>query len=123
MKRKTTTTLWGIFLIALGIAITGNLVGFWSLDLFRGWWTLLIIVPSVISMIERGFHTINIFGFIIGVLLLLSARDYIRIESWGKLLFPIILILLGVAIITKNNRDCADRRGPNDPDQTNHPTE
>ena len=44
--------IWGIAIIALGVIFGGNAIGLFNFNVFfDGWWTLFIIVPSVISLI------------------------------------------------------------------------
>lgn len=43
--------LWGIVLILLGIAIGLNALNIVSINFFfRGWWTLIIIIPCLIDL-------------------------------------------------------------------------
>ena len=45
--------LWGIFFEALGVVIGLNALNITSIDLlFKGWWTLFIIIPSVIGLFD-----------------------------------------------------------------------
>lgn len=56
MKKKLTNILWGLFFIIIGVGFAGNALGIWDFNLFfPGWWTLLIIIPCFISMIQSGF--------------------------------------------------------------------
>ena len=44
--------IWGIAIIALGVILGGNALGWFSIDIFfDGWWTLFIIVPSAIKLV------------------------------------------------------------------------
>lgn len=92
--------IWGLLFIFIGIVVLLNSLGVMTINLFfDGWWTLFIIVPSVIGLINDDDKTGNIIGLIIGILLLLSARD---ILDWGlllKLIVPLILITIGLSII------------------------
>ncbi len=42
---------------------------------FKGWWTLIIIIPCVVSIIRRGAGSGRIIGLVIGVILLLGSWD------------------------------------------------
>ena len=47
--------LWGIVLIALGIAIGLNALDIVSINFFfAGWWTLLIIIPCLIDLFNSN---------------------------------------------------------------------
>jgi predicted membrane protein len=99
MKNKLTNTLWGLFFIAVGVGIAGNVLDLWNFELFfDGWWTLFIIIPCFISMISSGFGVGSTMGFIIGVLLLMSYWVDFDFNVW-KLIVPAILILIGLRIM------------------------
>ena len=110
MRNKLGTTLWGILLVLAGIGFAGNALGFWRFELFfDGWWTLFIIVPCIISIIQNGFNAANTIGIVVGVLLFLSAQNIINRGLMGKLMFPIILVAIGLSILFRgkfrNNTD------------------
>lgn len=108
MGNRASTALWGVVFILLGILFGGNAFDIWDVNLFfNGWWTLFIIVPSVLGLFQKGFKSGSLIGLIIGVLLLLSAQDIITWAMMGKLFIPIMFILIGFSIIfgSKSNRD------------------
>ncbi len=97
MKEKTVI---GLLIIAMGVIILGNNLFVWNFNLFfEGWWTLIIIIPSVIRLF-KGKVQEAIFGIVVGIFLLLATRDVI---SW-TLFAPIIIILIGVSILFSSNR-------------------
>ena len=104
MKSKFANILWGIIFITVGTFYAGNTFHLWYFKLFfDGWWTLFIIIPCLISIVENGFNTGNIVGLTIGVLLLLSAQGIINSTIVAKLIFPTILILIGIKIIFRDS--------------------
>lgn len=108
MRNKLGTVLWGLALIAVGIGLAGNVFGIWNFELFfDGWWTLFIIVPCVISMIQTGFNTGNVAGVLVGLVLLLSCQGVVDGDKMWKLIVPVILIVLGVKIIFKRPKQPA----------------
>lgn len=92
MRKKLTNSLWGLFFIIVGVGFAGNVLFDWNFELFfPGWWTLLIIVPCFISMVQSGFGVGSTVGFIIGIMLLLSY--YINFDfNIMQLIIPAILI-------------------------------
>ncbi len=103
MKYKVGNTLWGILFIAIGIGFAGNVFHWWDFTLFfDGWWTLFIIIPCLISMVQSGVSTGNAIGLVIGVLLLLSAQNLLGGISIGQLILPLLLVAIGVAILFHN---------------------
>lgn len=99
MRGKLSNVLWGVFFILIGVGIAGNVMDIWNFNLFfHGWWTLLVIVPFFISMIQTRFSTVSIIGFIIGVLLFLNYQVDFNFNIW-KLIVPAVLIIIGIRIM------------------------
>lgn len=97
--------LWGIVLVLLGIIWGLNATGITNIDIFfDGWWTLFIIVPAFINLIDS--KETDKWGsslwLIIGILLLLACRDIINLDLVWKLAVPIIIVLFGLSLIFKN---------------------
>lgn len=102
MKNKE-NIVWGILLIVLGIILGLNAMGITDINIFfRGWWTLFIILPSACGIIKNPRKIGNYIWLIIGVLILLNIREVIQLEIISKLIFPIILVLIGLGIILKD---------------------
>ncbi len=109
MRNKLSNVLWGLFFVIIGVGIAGNVMDLWNFHLFfDGWWTLLIIIPCFIGMIQSGFGTGSTIGFIVGVLLLLGYQVNLRFSVW-ELVVPAILVFIGIRIIFQG----AFRRKPN----------
>jgi predicted membrane protein len=103
MRAKFSNLLWGLFFVIIGLGFAGSAFGLWEFQLFfTGWWTLFIIVPCGISLIQNGFRVWPTAGLILGILLLASSRGYIDASVIGKLIVPVIFILIGLSIIFKN---------------------
>ncbi len=102
----------GVVLIALGVIFALNSTGVTNIDVFfDGWWTLFIIVPCVVGLFKDESKTGSIIGILIGVALLLSCQGVIMWETFGKLIVPAILVIIGVNIIFKDaiNHDVSDK--------------
>ncbi|MFA9378078.1 MAG: LiaF domain-containing protein [Lachnotalea sp.] len=103
MRNRVGNVLWGLAFIIVGIGFAGNIMWGWNFELFfEGWWTLFIIVPCAISLIQRGPRLGNLIGIAIGVLLLLSERY--DIDYFGDLIVPAIFIIIGVSFIFRDNK-------------------
>ncbi len=104
MRNKLGNALWGIALILVGVGFAGNVLLGWDFSLFfSGWWTLFIIVPSVISIIKHGFRVMNLIGLAAGVLFLMSAQGFINSNILGKLILPLVLVCIGLGIIFRGS--------------------
>lgn len=103
MRDRLGNMLWGIVLILAGVAVFGNSFGYWHFNLFfPGWWTLFIIVPCLVSMVQGGINVGNLIGLGAGVLLLLAANDVIPYGYMSRLVLPGILVIIGLAILIPN---------------------
>ena len=80
-----------------------NAVGITNIDIFfEGWWTLFIIVPSVVSIAKNYKDASAYIWLIIGIALLLAAQGIIDMSIIGKLILPAVLVAIGVGIIFKD---------------------
>lgn len=101
--KNTKNYIFGIFLIIIGSILTLNVLGITSINIFfKGWWTLLIIVPCFINLFKDEDKTGSLIGILIGMLLLLASWDIIDFSLVWKLILPIILITWGVNILFKD---------------------
>ena len=101
--KKINNLLWGIVLIVIGIILGLNALEITSINIFfDGWWTLFIIIPSIIGLINDDDKVGNIFGLFIGLALFLICQNIIDFDLLLKLFLPIILIFVGLALIFKN---------------------
>ena len=65
--KKASKILWGIVVVAFGVLMALKAFGLITNIFFDGWWTLFIIVPSVISLFTEREKTGSIIGIAIGV--------------------------------------------------------
>lgn len=102
MKNKS-NILWGIVLIVIGIIWGISSLGIVQINIFfKGWWTLFIIVPSIIGIVKNAREFSNYVWLLLGVVLLLCARGIISFDIIMKLLLPAILVIVGISFIFKN---------------------
>ncbi len=101
--KKISPIIWGVAIIALGIIFGGNALGWFNFELFfEGWWTLFIIVPSVISLFTEK-EKLSSLGFLAaGVILLLAAQNVFSYDVAWKVILAEFLVIAGVSIIVKN---------------------
>lgn len=96
-------TILGTIIICIGVILLGNTLNIWNINLFfRGWWTLFIIIPSILGLFEKNNFTNSLLSLFIGVLLLLASRHIISWSMVGKVFLPIFIIILGWIIIFGN---------------------
>ncbi len=101
--KKISNILWGIVFIAIGVILSLNALEITNINIFfKGWWTLFIIVPCFIDLFKGDDKSGDVIGLIIGVLLFLGCREIFDWEVFMKLLFPAILVVLGITFIFKD---------------------
>lgn len=104
--KKTSNILWGLIFIALGIIWGVNTLGIAKINIFfEGWWTLFIIVPSILEIIKKPKDIGNYIFLLLGVVLLLAARDIISFSVILKLIFPVTFVCIGLSIMFKGTKN------------------
>lgn len=98
--KKFNSILWGLVLILVGSVFALNTLGITDIEIFfDGWWTLFIIVPSAIGLINEREKTGNLIGLAIGVFLLLCCQNVLDFGMLWKLVVPAIIIIFGLKLI------------------------
>lgn len=101
--KKISGIVWGLVLIALGVILGGNALGWFNINIFfDGWWTLFIIIPCFVGFLTEEGKIGNLIGLGVGVCLLLACQDVMSFDILWKLIVPIIVILIGLTMICKN---------------------
>lgn len=111
MEKKKSSIIWGVVLILIGLNIASStLFHFNMFNIFRGWWTLFIIIPCAKDAMEKGFKPGNIWGLGIGCALFLSAQfSGIGGIVW-KLFVPVMLLATGMNMIKRNSGDGEEKK-------------
>lgn len=95
--------IWGIAIIALGIIFGGNALGLFTLDIFfDGWWTLFIIIPSLVSLFTDKEKLMNLGFLAAGIILLLAAQKVFDYDVAWKVILAVFLVIAGLTIIIKS---------------------
>lgn len=125
--KKTKGIIWGVFIIALGILWglkEANVIVLSNLY-FDGWWTLFIIIPSVIGLITEKNKKGSLICLAVGVLLF--ANEYFDLWKYKKYLLPLIIVIIGASVIVGNIFDKrtdypqVDGQGAQSPDTYGEP--
>ncbi len=90
MKNKN-SFIWGVILIFLGLLFIASSIFKFNI-FFDGWWTLFIIVPSLIAIFTTKDKFSSALVLLIGILLFASCRGFMDIGS-------VVIISIGLAII------------------------
>ncbi len=104
MKLTASNLIWGIIFIILGVGFGGDAMNLWDFNLFfTGWWTLFIIIPSAVSIFQNGPRTGNLIWLAVGVMLFLGQQNIVDFHVVGKLIVPLVFVLIGFSIIFRNS--------------------
>ncbi len=103
--------IWGIVLVAVAALMALKSFGIIDFEIFfDGWWTLFIIIPSLVGVIQERDKSGSIIGLLIGILLLLSAQDIIDFDFVLKLALPLLIAYIGFKMIFSSfKKNKADR--------------
>lgn len=100
MNQKANRILWGVVLIALGVILGINALDLMEINLFfKGWWTLFILVPSVIGLVTDKNKWGAFIGLLFGVFFLLCAWDILSYDLLWKLAAPVAAVLVGLSLL------------------------
>ena len=119
MRKKMSNTIWGLLFIIIGLGIAGNVLLGWHFNIFfDGWWTLFIIIPCALGIVEKGWGQGNGIGLFIGLFLFLGCQDFMPSGFVQKLFVPVLLMIIGISILFKGSfngsRHVHYEAGPND---------
>lgn len=101
MRKKTSNLIWGLAFIIIGILYLGNEFLSWNFHLWS-FWPLLILIPSISSLIRKGIQFSNLLGIFVGSSFMLCSMDIISGELLSRLFVPIVLIIIGICILFRN---------------------
>ena len=111
MRKRISNILWGILFLVVGVGVIGNMTGFWEFHIFfSGWWTLFLIVPSLLGIIEHGFRVGNLVCLTIGAALLAACQGLIEWDVISALFLPVVFIIIGLVLVLRNLFHISTRR-------------
>ncbi|MDD6762262.1 MAG: hypothetical protein PUD92_01270, partial [Clostridiales bacterium] len=98
--KRINSIIWGFALLAVSAVLILNTFEITSIEIFfDGWWTLFIIVPSIIGLFNGHDKTANIIGLLIGTFLLLACQNILDFDIMWKLIAPVIIAVIGIKMI------------------------
>jgi len=97
--KNATKILFGVVAIAFGIIYFGDAFNFWSMGSFEGWWTLIIIIPAIGSMLSSRINIGNVAFLLFGVWLLISEQNWFDRQKLNGITISLALVLLGIVLI------------------------
>ena len=98
--KRINSIIWGCALLAISAILILNAFGMTDINIFfDGWWTLFIIVPSLVGLFNGHDKIANIIGLLIGTFLLLTCQNIIEFDIMWKLIAPVIIAVIGIKMI------------------------
>lgn len=111
MEKRRGNQAVGIILIIAGIYWACRALGLFQFSIFfDGWWTLFIIVPCLIGLLEHKSRGSNLVGMLFGVMLLLWRQGWISGSYIPAIFVAMIFILIGISIMMKEPKQSAYER-------------
>ncbi len=100
MKKDVSSIFLGLIFLAAGVAVGGSMLGFFDFQFsMAGWWTIFIIAPALISIVQGGFNAGNFIVLAVGVCLLLRAQGYLPAGFSWRLILPGVLLIIGIQLL------------------------
>jgi len=113
--KKTKRIIWGLVLVALGVLFGLNELNILPFELFfKGWWTLFIIVPSLVGLFTERDKLGNLIGLLFGVFFLLCAWDILSYSLLWELALPVVIVIVGLKLIFSSKKPQAEGTAPTD---------
>lgn len=103
MRNRIGNVLWGIIFLGLGLGLLGDMAGLWEFTLlFKGNWTLFLIIPALIGIIRNGVRIGNTLCFLCGIALLCCCQGVMDWDTLSVLVVPVVFIVIGLVMLLKN---------------------
>ncbi len=112
-RNNITKILFGIAAIFAAVVFAGSAFSWWSLEVFKEWWAVLIIIPAVGSMIAGGVNAWNSILLAAGIFAIIG--EQLRALTWqqrSSIVVAICLLIFGIYLIFGNLR--RKKKSPND---------
>ena len=100
MENKNDNKAVGVILILFGLLWASKAIRLFDFDIFfDGWWTLFILIPCGLGLMRRQSKGANIFGVVMGLLLLMWRQGVIPFSYIPAILIAMVFILIGISIM------------------------
>lgn len=115
--KKVNRILWGVILVAIGVLLGLHQLELLPFDLFfEGWWTLFIILPSVVGLLTEPNKGGSLIGLLFGVFFLLCEWDILAFDLLWKLILPVAVVLVGLRLLVGKRAKKQEGSIPASPD-------
>lgn len=98
--------VWGIGFIFVGLILLGKSFDLYEFDLFfDGWWTVFIIVPSIVDLFTKENKITSSLFLVLGIALFCAANDWIEYRNVFSIFWCLVFIAIGIKIIINRHVD------------------
>lgn len=111
MKHISSRTITGIVVIIIGASLLLSSLDLWNFgSVVSTWWPLIVVAVGVITFVnDRSAYVWALLLIAIGAVLQLNRLDVIDVSIWS-LIWPILIIVMGVSLLTSRRMP---RKGAN----------
>ena len=101
MKHISSRTITGIVVIIIGASLLLSSLDLWNFgSIVSTWWPLIVVAVGVITFVnDRSAYVWALLLIAIGSVLQLNRLDVIDVSIWS-LIWPILIIVMGVSLLT-----------------------
>lgn len=97
---RTRRIIMGVILIAIGIGYMGEQMSWWNFTLFfPGRWSLFLIIPALLSMLEYGVSFAATCMLVFGGYFLAEANSWIDFKMSFPIFMAVICICIGIRLL------------------------
>lgn len=97
---KTRRIIIGIIFLAIGIGYLGEQLNWWQFTIFfPGWWTLLLIIPALLSILEYGINFTALCMIAFGSYFLAERNGWIDYQLTFPIIMAVVCICIGIRLL------------------------
>jgi len=101
MRKTVGSVLIALAVLAGGVCLILDAIGLIQISLFKGWWTLFIIIPALISIFTSRIHAGHFIFLGVGVILLLNANGLLAGINLWLLILGVIVVSVGLSMLLR----------------------
>lgn len=100
MKEKIYNVLLGLTLLGLSIILGGEIFNIWHINVFfKGWYSILIIIPALAGVILKSNKLTYLYTFSIGLVLLLFRQGMLSLNKSLLILVGLLVLIVSLYIL------------------------
>lgn len=90
----------GLIFITIGIGYLGEQMNVWQFTIFfPGWWSMFLIIPAILSMLEYGVNFASLCMLTFGGYVLAENNGWITYEVTFPMIMATLCICIGIRLL------------------------